>query len=64
MCSIGYKNKKGIDKMNQLEESPSDRLQRLLNEKVQKEFEDLLWNEALRFMGAGLIALIIIAIFV
>lgn len=49
--------------MNQLEESPSDRLQRLLDEKVQKEFEDLLWNEAICFMGAGLIALIVIAIF-
>lgn len=49
--------------MNRYEESPSDRLQRMLNEKVQKDFEDLLWNEAICFMGAGLIVLIVIAIF-
>lgn len=49
--------------MYQREEQPSECLERLLNEKMQNDFEDFLWNEAICFTGAGLIVLIVIAVF-
>lgn len=49
--------------MNQWEESPSDRLQRLLDEEDQRDLAALQWNDALCFIGATVITLIVIAVF-
>lgn len=49
--------------MTQWEESPSDRLQRLLDEEDQKDLTYLQWNDAICIIGAALITLLVVVLF-